>query len=483
MHPEDDAEGFKQLRTAYEQALEFAENQDRWTDAPSPAPATQARPATATQPPLFREALAPRSTEYLVPDARATTSPIPHGEARARLVHLLTQDEAPSENDLLQALALVLAPEARESVSTHLLLETWLADLLARTAPRSDLLIQTTIGSFGWGNLHQGAVHPAIGAVLRRRIFLENMAERTALEAALKGRSAPDADRLHAKLHRVLDEAVLYDAQLRPQLEAWLARLIVDTLPRSDVLVGVATARFGWRAEPDGPIVNPDIVEIVRRVRDPVRPSGSSREQTVGVAGTVIWFIFVAFILVGATRCATDMAKRYEGNDGFPSLSQTSPSATPIEANSGHAAAEQPGFIRIRTIGNHFFPYSARALRDKIHATVTLNCIVLTDGRLGHCLVTKETPPGYGFGKLSLSAVKYDVADLTDSRGFSAVGVALPIVIRWGPPHTAPTLPPTPADQSLSDEPLRAAPTPDLRLSGDQQPANASPANGPAAGN
>jgi hypothetical protein len=111
-------------------------------------------------------------------------------------------------------------------------------------------------------------------------------------------------------------------------------------------------------------------------------------------------------------------------------------------------------------------------LRDRVYATVTLNCVVLADGRLGHCLVAKETPPGYGFAKLSLSAVKYDIADLTDSRGFSTVGVALPVVIRWGPPHPAPIAPTPPADGTPSDEPPPIPPPPDLGSFRDQPPAN-----------
>ncbi|HEX4197646.1 MAG TPA: hypothetical protein VHZ26_09395 [Caulobacteraceae bacterium] len=370
------------------------------------------------------------------------------------------QSEAPSEGDLIGALTSVLAAEARENISAHLLLEIWLADVLARTFPRSDPLIRTAIGSFGWDKLHHGGMDPVIATVLRRRLFLENMVERTALETALKGHATPDKDRLLDRLHRVLDEEVLYDVHLGPQLEAWLAGLIVDTLPRSDALIGVAVARFGWRADPDHPVVNPDVAEVVRRFQVTAgQGSGRTAKRSKLPLDAAIGLVYIVLLLVGmAWAFLSGPSQLYPSNASPPQPRQAlrSPGESTVTNPDGGASAQR-GLIHIRTIGNPLFPYSKRALRDKIYATVTLNCIVLTDGQLGHCLVVKETPSGYGFGKLSLSAVKYDVADLTDSRGYSTVGIALPVVMRWGPPHAPQPLPAPPQqapfDEALSSEP------------------------------
>ncbi|MBX3594974.1 J domain-containing protein [Sphingomonas sp.] len=74
-----------------------------------------------------------------------------------------------------------------------------------------------------------------------------------ALEAGLRGPWFADADRLRFTLARMLDAPAMIELETRDRIEHWLAGLLADTIPRSDVLLVPAIEAFGWEAEGNRP--------------------------------------------------------------------------------------------------------------------------------------------------------------------------------------------------------------------------------------
>ncbi|CAN5648577.1 hypothetical protein BH10PSE14_BH10PSE14_01190 [soil metagenome] len=150
-NPEDDPEGFKTLRAAYEQALEalrwaqydFAEEEDN--DAASDAPDEDARWAEA-----LREQSAEASTDVLTIEEQQRADELAaFHEITRRLSALL---EAPERDDLAveRQFATFRHAPALTEIAVRASAETWLADLLARTVPRSDAILREAADLFGW---------------------------------------------------------------------------------------------------------------------------------------------------------------------------------------------------------------------------------------------------------------------------------------------------------------------------------------------
>ncbi|MEG3144935.1 hypothetical protein U1839_09735 [Sphingomonas sp. RT2P30] len=155
-NPEDDPEGFKQLRAAYEQALEAL----RWAQFDfDDEDAGQEDDAAVSDGP--------------VDDARWTEPA--HGEAAAPGGILTVEeqtriDELAAFNEIARGLAALLeAPErddraverqfaafrqapALTEIAVRASAETWLADLLARTIPQSDAILRQATDLFGWND-------------------------------------------------------------------------------------------------------------------------------------------------------------------------------------------------------------------------------------------------------------------------------------------------------------------------------------------
>ncbi|ESQ93869.1 J domain-containing protein [Asticcacaulis benevestitus] len=144
-NPEDDAEGFKALREAYERALNYAER-------PVAAPAlsqgkvyiVKASEVSAfiAGPELAEKIEAPAPVVFADPHADFYT-------ARLRLEKILRATSA--EPDMrIKALQTVLDSPSLEALDIRAETEIWMAQLLLKTSPYSDPLIDRIIKRFGW---------------------------------------------------------------------------------------------------------------------------------------------------------------------------------------------------------------------------------------------------------------------------------------------------------------------------------------------
>ncbi len=155
-NPEDDPEGFKQLRAAYEQALEALrwahydiDDEDAGQEdeaAAGDGPVDDARWAEPASGEGGTPAATPTIEEQTRADERAALNEIAY-----RLAALL---EAPERDDRAverQFAAFRQAPALTE-IAVRASAETWLADLLARTIPQSDAILRQATDLFGWND-------------------------------------------------------------------------------------------------------------------------------------------------------------------------------------------------------------------------------------------------------------------------------------------------------------------------------------------
>lgn len=178
-HPEDDPEGFKTLREAYEMALQWVDDAARWRDdeesepdaaeAPAPWLADDAPPA-----PTFRvEALAepepetqPREITALLA-ARDSDRAALHAAMRA-LDQALRGTWRASDEELEALFNDILAAPAMTEIATRDDVETWSAELIAATIPRSDAILLQAVQRFGWTAEPHRQTGLAVAACLER---------------------------------------------------------------------------------------------------------------------------------------------------------------------------------------------------------------------------------------------------------------------------------------------------------------------------
>lgn len=159
--PEDDPEGFKRLREAYEAALdqhdyavrwaEFDENDESWSEeeatepgpldwGAAPQPASGSEPADTVAEPELDAMLAAREEELAV--LRAAMGGLEAG---------LRGPWRPADAVLEERLNEILRSPAMGEIRIRDDVEPWLADLLASTIPHSDAVLLQSIEAFGWG--------------------------------------------------------------------------------------------------------------------------------------------------------------------------------------------------------------------------------------------------------------------------------------------------------------------------------------------
>lgn len=155
VHPEEDPEGFKALREAFELALSHAEGRI-YAGADGPEALEPEPPAEPESQdwggPIWPSALAPYAPVPSEMGDRPQQELTPsQADLEQRLHALVSAVHAEAEPDrLVQLLEELLASEAMGEVGAHRQMEGLLAYHLATTIPRSDPLLGRAIEYFGW---------------------------------------------------------------------------------------------------------------------------------------------------------------------------------------------------------------------------------------------------------------------------------------------------------------------------------------------
>lgn len=173
-NPEDDPEGFKTLRAAYEAALDalrHAEWSAQWDGEGEEDPEDEEAPAHARWTEGAAEAHTPdadRAPETARPDERE----IEIAELQARidaLAHALNGPWGSQDDQLHQAFVAVLQAPIMADIGIHARAEDVLAGMLANAIPTSDPLLPMAVEAFGWEEAaHARNMPPAIIAILDR---------------------------------------------------------------------------------------------------------------------------------------------------------------------------------------------------------------------------------------------------------------------------------------------------------------------------
>lgn len=194
-NPEDDPEGFMQLRAAHDAALNQLQWRQQWGDegdAEDDAPAATPPLGVEEAPPA--PAAAPREDPQLAAE---------RADLFDRQEALIAAIAAGPDGQRAAFEALLAAP-ALDGVVARAGVETWLAALIAGSLPASDPLVVPAIDQFGWEDLPRDRTPPSIAALLRRRE---------------EGEFVARIARPHAELH------IGYMALSKPPGPRWLLKL------------------------------------------------------------------------------------------------------------------------------------------------------------------------------------------------------------------------------------------------------------------
>jgi hypothetical protein len=163
-NPEDDPDGFQELRAAYERALAHAGGRGGPQVSFGPVIQASARVGrrgarvakeapvelspSDTKPEPARE-IEPEEGDQQRVAREAADAEVRHRALMEELHRALVAGETPSDA-LVAKLEDLLASRAMEAVETYDLTERWLAELIVRTKPRSDALVDRAIAHFKW---------------------------------------------------------------------------------------------------------------------------------------------------------------------------------------------------------------------------------------------------------------------------------------------------------------------------------------------
>ncbi|WP_310474933.1 TonB family protein [Sandarakinorhabdus sp.] len=156
-NPEDDPQGFMQLREAHDAALNQLQWRQQWPDDDAEAPPADLPPSAAPAPVFTAE---PPPENPLVAAEQE--------ELFERQEALITAIAAGPDGQRAAFDALLAAP-ALDGVAARTGIENWLAGLIAASLPASDPLVVPAIDQFIWDDLPRDRTPPSIARLLQRR--------------------------------------------------------------------------------------------------------------------------------------------------------------------------------------------------------------------------------------------------------------------------------------------------------------------------
>jgi hypothetical protein len=174
-NPEDDPEGFKRLRAAYEAALRHLDYAATWSEDDDDDEAANDAESDWSQP--RPEAAADAPQQQAVPEEPEIVAALAAREAelaalRTAMANLETGLRGPwrpADGVLEDRLYAILRSPALGEIRIRTDVEPWLAALLASTIPHSDAVLLQSIQAFGWNSGdHRRGVDRAIAVVLDR---------------------------------------------------------------------------------------------------------------------------------------------------------------------------------------------------------------------------------------------------------------------------------------------------------------------------
>lgn len=252
VHPEDDPDGFKALREAYERALDMARrgwavpparkprtkkgeaaietsSSDGWADG---SPDRRAEPEdessqgwddgavehwSAAPPPPPQTEQSPEVTAELEAEKKRQDA---HAALCDELDALLRRTSVPT-GDALGVMMRIFRSPAMDSLRVHANTEYWLAGAIARGGPAADSLIEAAVRFFGWDDARIGVDLSHAIPVLRRRDAARAIQQLA--RPLTEGHDAWKALRAKQTLFR----------RIADRLDPFLSRQVADLLARA----------------------------------------------------------------------------------------------------------------------------------------------------------------------------------------------------------------------------------------------------------